>query len=72
MINKVVSVNGKQPNDGSEKRSVLVVDDNPTIKSPILAHIRRFCSLATFFVQILPDILPAAHPVPWPAFMYEQ
>ncbi len=29
MINNVVSVNGKQPNDGSEKRSVLVVEDNP-------------------------------------------
>ena len=29
MINNVVSVNGKQPNDGSEKRSLLVVEDNP-------------------------------------------
>jgi len=29
MINNVVSVKGKQPNDGSEKRSLLVVEDNP-------------------------------------------
>ena len=33
MINNVVSVNGEQPNDGSEKRSVLVVEDNPTMRS---------------------------------------
>ena len=32
MINNVVSVNGEQPNDGLEKRSVLVVDDNPTMR----------------------------------------
>lgn len=32
MINGVVPVNGEQPKDGSEKRSVLVVDDNPSIQ----------------------------------------
>ena len=32
MINNVVSVNGKQPNDGSEKRSLLVVEDNPPMR----------------------------------------
>ena len=32
MTNNVVSVNGKQPNHRSEKRSVLVVEDNSTMR----------------------------------------
>ena len=40
MTNNVVSVNGKQPNDGSEKRSLLVVEDNPTMRL-LLKHVLK-------------------------------
>ncbi len=40
MTNNVVSVNGKQPNDGSEKRSLLVVEDNPTMRL-LMKHVLK-------------------------------